>query len=93
MAGSTAEIAVERVSMTAGAEMKARMDWLIEVCALDNYAELFSAALSVLDWVVEQSANGNEIASIDETKLEVTGLAADFLDSAAEYGRKRKAAS
>ncbi len=55
--------------------------------------DLFNSALSMLEWAVDETANGNEIAAVNEEDNRYRVLVAPILQRAARLHRQDSAAA
>lgn len=76
-----------RIQVDLTPERVARLKALMAVLELDGYKDLFNNALSVLDWVVEETRNGREVASIDAHEQRYRVLVLPALEPVASAGR------
>jgi hypothetical protein len=60
-----------------------RINWIMAVCAIKNRKDLFNNALTLLEWVVGQVADGRKVASFDDVTNERTALSMPALKAAA----------
>ncbi|HAK0681074.1 TPA: hypothetical protein H1P55_004572 [Salmonella enterica] len=50
------------------------LDSLMEKCGISTKKELFNYALTMLEWAVDESEHGHDIAAIDREKKEFYSL-------------------
>jgi len=50
------------------------LDTLMSKCGISTRKELFNYALTMLEWAVDESENGHDIAAIDRAKKEFYSL-------------------
>jgi len=50
------------------------LDSLMEKCGISTKKELFNYALTMLEWAVDESESGHDIAAIDRDKKEFYSL-------------------
>ena len=66
---------------------------LMEEAHIETYKELFSNALTLLYWAVEQVRSGRTVASINETEGKYKELAMPILQAAKSAAKQVEAAS
>jgi hypothetical protein len=73
-----------RVQLDMPAEKVAALDELARAAGLATRKELFSNALTLLDWAVQQVQRGRTIASVDDNEGRMIELHMPFLNALAE---------
>lgn len=61
------------------------LDALMERCDISTRKELFSYALSMLEWAVSESEQGHDIAAIDREKKQFFSLRMPILSAAKRH--------
>lgn len=82
-----------RIQMELPEENVKEIKALMEEANIDTYKELFSNALSLLHWVVQEVKRGRVIGSIDEEQDKYKELVMPLLQNVASKTRAQQPAS
>ena len=77
-----------RVQFDLSAHEIQRMNWLMDVCAIENRKDLLNVAFTLLEWSVSEIAQGKKIASFDDDTKDRTIISMPALQAAARLARK-----
>src|SRR4051812_22253473 len=57
-----------RIQLELSQDKVQRLKTLMVTLEIDSYKDLFNNALSMLDWVIEETQSGREIAAVNEAE-------------------------
>ena len=79
-----------KITITVTPEGMERLNFLVDTCKLADRGVLVNNALTIMEWAVQRTLQGDIIAAVNETEKRYTHLVMPALEAAAEVAKEKK---